>query len=597
MIGRVVDPGKDVAGLLYYLFGKGRRDEHVNPHLVGGWEHPATLEPSIHLDENGKEVRDFRRLVGLLEQPVVAIGKRAPELYVWHCVLRAAPQDTDLGDGAWHDITARVMDRTGLSVLGREHEGVRWIAVHHGDNHVHIVATLARQDGRRASVNNLYWRIGEALRDIERDYGLRVLTHDKTADKAPSQAEMAKAGHAGRSETARAKLRRIVQAAAAAARTDSEFFAAIETRGALARPRMSTTRPGEITGYSVALPGDTTADGQGGQRLVWYGGGKLAPDLTLPRLRQRWASTPGNPTGSLTGLSMKTETAHPVLARESLRARRVAHSESEFFALLDRAGLLVRLRFNPAHPGRATGWSVTLPGLVDRAGQPVWFGGGTLDPQLRLGALRARWRANLPGAAPGPDLFAGFAAGEIYGHAARVGQQAAASIAAAGATEQAAIAWAASDLIAAAAEATGSSELARAAEGFARAARPAWGRTPTPTPSIAVIRTAAYLLASCVPGRYRGRARRALVLALTDLARTLADLRAAQNQQLQSAAAGRAAASLADDAAAAAQEQTPVSLGVAFVGQPGVAHRSPRAHSASAAAKPSPPSRRGTGPR
>ena len=36
MIGRVVGPGKDVAGLLYYLFGKGRRDEHVNRHLVAG---------------------------------------------------------------------------------------------------------------------------------------------------------------------------------------------------------------------------------------------------------------------------------------------------------------------------------------------------------------------------------------------------------------------------------------------------------------------------------------------------------------------------------------------------------------------------------
>ena len=129
MIGRVVAPGKDVAGLLYYLFGKGRKDEHVNPHLVGGWEHPATLEPPVHLDEDGKEVRDFRRLVGLLEQPVAAIGKRAPKLYVWHCVLRAAPEDADLGDGAWHDITACVMDRTGLSVLGGEHEGVRWIAV------------------------------------------------------------------------------------------------------------------------------------------------------------------------------------------------------------------------------------------------------------------------------------------------------------------------------------------------------------------------------------------------------------------------------------------------------------------------------------
>ena len=91
---------------------------------------PPLSHPSTST-KTGKEVRDFRRLVGLLEQPVAAIGKRAPKLYVWHCVLRAAPEDPDLGDGAWHDITARVMDRTGLSVRGREHEGVRWIAVHH----------------------------------------------------------------------------------------------------------------------------------------------------------------------------------------------------------------------------------------------------------------------------------------------------------------------------------------------------------------------------------------------------------------------------------------------------------------------------------
>ena len=596
MIGRVVAPGKNVAGVLYYLFGKGRRDEHVNPHLAGGWEHPATLEPPVHLDEDGREVRDFRRLIGLLEQPVAAIGKRAPELYVWHCVLRAAPEDTDLGDGAWHDITARVMDRTGLSVLGREHEGVRWIAVHHGDNHVHIVATLARQDGRRASVNNLYWRIGEALRDIEREYGLRVLNHDKTADKAPSQAEMAKAGRAGQ-ETPRAKLRRIVQIAAAAARSENEFFAAIEARGALARPRWSTIRPGEITGYSVALPGDETAHRQGGRRSVWYGGGKLAPDLTLPRLRQRWSGMPGSPAGSLTGSSMTTGTSRAVLTREALRSARAARDENEFFTLLDRAGLRVRLRTDPAQPNRTTGWAATLPGLVDRAGQPIWFGGGTLDPQLRLGSLRARWRANLPGAAPGPDLFTGFAAGEIYAHAARVGQHAAAAIATAKPAEQTAIAWAASDLIAAAAEATGNSELARAAEGFARAARPAWGRTPAPTPRTAVIRTAAYLLASCVPGRYRGQARRVLILALTGLARTLADLRAAQDQRLQSAAAIRAAASLADDASVAAREQTPHSAAAAFPGQPVVASHVPAARQASAAPGLTLPSRRGTAPR
>ena len=339
MIGHVADPGDDVAGLLYYLFGQGRRDEHVNPHLIGGWEHPSGLEPPVGVSGE----RDFRRLAGLLEEPVAAIGKRAPAKYVWHCVLRAAPEDPKLGDGAWMDITARVMDRIGLSERGREHDGVRWIAVHHGDQHVHILATLARQDGHRASVNNLFWKIGAALADVEKEYGLRELVRDKTADKAPTQAEMSKARAAGQTETARAVLRRIVQAAAAAARTDAGFLAAIEARGAQARPRYSTARPGEATGYSVSLPGDT---GPGG-RPIWYGGGKLASDLTLPKLRQRWAG----PDGRLTGRAMGGPAARPVLAREALRAARAARSEPEFFALLERAAY--RSGSGPDRPGPA----------------------------------------------------------------------------------------------------------------------------------------------------------------------------------------------------------------------------------------------------
>ena len=57
--------------------------------------------------------------------------------------------------------------------------------------------------------------------------------------------------------------------------------------------------PGQVTGYSVALPGDTTKDGG----PVWYGGGKLAADLSWPKLRQRWTPTraaPGRPHLNLT---------------------------------------------------------------------------------------------------------------------------------------------------------------------------------------------------------------------------------------------------------------------------------------------------------
>ncbi len=51
------------------------------------------------------------------------------------------------------------------------------------------------------------------------------------------------------------------------------------------RKRYSTTNPGEVTGYAVGLPPHTATGGG----IVWYGGGKLAADLSLPKLRRRWA--------------------------------------------------------------------------------------------------------------------------------------------------------------------------------------------------------------------------------------------------------------------------------------------------------------------
>ena len=150
MIGRVLKRGKRVYGLLWYLYSPGKSCVHSNPHLVSGWRHPAELEPPAREDGT----RDFRTLTGLLEQPLAGLGDRAPDKPVWHCTVRAAPGDPELGDGAWMRIAGEIMHRTGLSPYGEEGQGVRWVAVHHGENHIHIAATLARQDGRRARLDN-----------------------------------------------------------------------------------------------------------------------------------------------------------------------------------------------------------------------------------------------------------------------------------------------------------------------------------------------------------------------------------------------------------------------------------------------------------
>jgi hypothetical protein len=284
VIAKISDPrGVRVAGLIYYLFGPGRREEHVDPHLIAGWRDPADLEPPVRADGR----RDFRRLNGLLQQPHAAVGTRGFARPVWHCAVRAAPEDRLLSDGEWAQVAGDVMHRTGLAPSGQEDEAVRWVAVRHGDDHIHIVAMLARQDGGRPRFSNERYRVREACRAAEERYGLRrTAPGDRTAARRASRAEREKAQRCGWREAPRVVLKRAVSTAAAGASSEQEFFDRLADAGVLVRKRLSTRDPGEVTGYAVALAEDVTGEGQ----PVWFGGGKLAADLTLPRLRYRWAA-------------------------------------------------------------------------------------------------------------------------------------------------------------------------------------------------------------------------------------------------------------------------------------------------------------------
>jgi hypothetical protein len=95
VIGKITaQRGERAEGLIYYLFGPGRREEHAGPHIVAGWRHPAGLEPPRRPDGG----RGFRRL-GLLNQPHAAMGAWGLAQPVWHCSVRVAPDDTMLSDG------------------------------------------------------------------------------------------------------------------------------------------------------------------------------------------------------------------------------------------------------------------------------------------------------------------------------------------------------------------------------------------------------------------------------------------------------------------------------------------------------------------
>lgn len=91
----------------------------------------------------------------------------------------------------------------------------------------------------------------------------------------------------GRSGPVRDVLRARVRAALVGSEGWEEFAERLRLSGVLVRERYSTRTPGEITGSAVALPAHGAGAGSRGQS-VWFGGGKLAPDLTLPQLQARW---------------------------------------------------------------------------------------------------------------------------------------------------------------------------------------------------------------------------------------------------------------------------------------------------------------------
>lgn len=315
MIGKVLC-GQQPAGLIRYLYGPGRREEHRDPHLVAGWRDPAELEPPLRPDGR----RDFRRLTGLLTQPHAALGPRGFDRPVWHCVVRAAPGDRMLSDTEWGHLARDVMDRTGLAPQGQDDEAVRWIAVRHAGDHIHIVGTLARQDGARPQFWNDYYRVREACQAAEERHGLRrTAPGDRTGDRRPARAEHEKARREGRPEAPRITLRRAVATAAAGAGSEEEFFARLREAGVLVRVRYSTRNPGQVTGYAVALTGDTAHAGG----PVWFGGGKLAADLTLPKLRARWdgASAPARPRAQFTAEERNAIWEHAARTAHDARER------------------------------------------------------------------------------------------------------------------------------------------------------------------------------------------------------------------------------------------------------------------------------------
>ncbi|MEE1727939.1 mobilization protein [Streptomyces sp. BE282] len=289
-----ISSGKSTAGLIRYLYGPGRANEHTAPHLVASWDGFAP-DPG-RTDDTTATKKLLVADLDLRMQQARRLGQ-APKQHVWHCSVRAAPGDRILDDAEWAEIARRVVTATGIAPTD-DPDGCRWVAVRHADDHIHIAATKIRGDLRTARHWNDYLTADRELAAIEKEYGLfQVVRGDRTAAKRPTRAEQEKAHRTGHDKPARVRLRTLVRTAVVAA-TNTEEFLALLTRTSGVLVEVLHFPSGEPRGYKVALEHDTNAEGE----PVWFSGSTLSPDLSLPKIQSRLAAADipaDNPNGHL----------------------------------------------------------------------------------------------------------------------------------------------------------------------------------------------------------------------------------------------------------------------------------------------------------
>ncbi|WP_440072258.1 relaxase/mobilization nuclease domain-containing protein [Streptosporangium sp. OZ121] len=302
--------GRDVGGLLRYLFGPGRANEHRDQRVIAA-DHVlevvdgARLDAPQHWDqvlELGHALDDHRVIAGI-----------APEQgWVWHCAI-SLPAGEVLADEQWAVVARAAVERLGFDdSTGKA--PCRWIAVHHGpsaggNDHIHLAVNLVREDGTLAAPGRDRRVMSALCADMERRFGLYVVEgrpgrglpgySRAEAERAqrlqraqPARVRGAGTGPPSRSPAAepgpgggdpdRQRLARLIRSAAASSASEAEFVRQAKDCGVWVRPRFATGGQERVVGYSAALrPVD-------GRTAVWFGGGKLAADLTLPRLREHW---------------------------------------------------------------------------------------------------------------------------------------------------------------------------------------------------------------------------------------------------------------------------------------------------------------------
>jgi hypothetical protein len=299
--------------LIEYLFGPGRSDEHTNPHVVAGYEEPNVLEPLRRPD--GSAIVD--QLVARLEAPLMAAGTLGVDKTVWHCSLSVRADERHIPEAEWRQLAEKFVDRMGFTP-DDDRAGCRWVAVHHGlskegNDHVHVVVTMATEAGQKVYPYGDYARAQRICGDLEREHELQQLSParaEATSRRGLTQGEVGQARRSALPSTDRESVRRLVRASLAGSNSETEWVGRMKAAGLLVKARTAKDDSSRVVGYSVA------AKPKAG-KPIWYAGRTVDGDLSLVQVRRRW---PGAVPADLTGWqSAKAAEAAPMDGEERIR--------------------------------------------------------------------------------------------------------------------------------------------------------------------------------------------------------------------------------------------------------------------------------------
>jgi hypothetical protein len=292
MIGKITT-GSSGRRLVRYLFGPGKANEHTDQRVITS----GLVMGGEALAGGNLSHRQITDLGAGLDEAHELYGTDPKGGHILHLSLSLPPDDRHLSDDQWGEIANKAM--TALGCESDSVEPAAWVAVGHGtsangNEHVHIAASLVRIDGSRVNTWQSKKVLSRVCAEIETSCDLTVVEgREGRGMPGLSRAELERTAREQRVEPPRIALGRMVREASVVSRDEAEFVGRLRGIGVLVCPRFETGGQDAVVGYSVAL---RTQDGE---TPIWFGGGKLAKDLTLPSLRQFWEQSAGDRTAAV----------------------------------------------------------------------------------------------------------------------------------------------------------------------------------------------------------------------------------------------------------------------------------------------------------